>query len=305
MKAVLARLLILIAFLSGSHQVKKSSLEFNNVTKVPFLISQLSTPSDPTYKAGVVEHPEAVADNARKRTSLAWQSFQNIIRTVEELDILVFPEHIINSRATATFVPHESENVTPCFEADYDIFLIEASCGARSRGMYLVINLVEKELCGNGAGSKTYGPCPETGVQYFNTNVVFDRTGKVISRYRKTHLWRHEYYETSVLLTPDVATFTTDFGVTFGHFICFDMLFYEPAMTLIQERNITDIIYPTYWFSELPFLGAIQLQEGWAYGNDINLWRPTAASRRIVPQALGFTLAVRDASRRRSSRSPP
>ncbi|KAH8338080.1 hypothetical protein KR059_005485, partial [Drosophila kikkawai] len=232
----------------------------------------VSLPSDPTYKAGVVEHPEVTGgDNARDRTSLAWASYQQILRDVQDLDILVFPEHILNSRATATFVPHESENVTPCFQADYEIFLIEASCSARARGMYVVLNLVEKELCANGAGSETYGPCPETGVRNFNTNVVFDRTGKVVSRYRKTHLWRQEYYSTSVLRTPDVATFTTDFGVTFGHFICFDMLFYEPAMTLVRERDVTDIIYPTYWFSELPFLGAIQLQEGWAYANDINL----------------------------------
>ncbi|KAH8361271.1 hypothetical protein KR200_012112, partial [Drosophila serrata] len=231
----------------------------------------LSLPSDPTYKAGVVEHPEVDGNNAREKTTLAWSSFQQILRDVEDLDILVFPEHIINSRSSATFVPHESQKVTPCYEADYEIFLIEASCSARSRNMYVVLNLVEKELCANGAGSETLGPCPETGVQYFNTNVVFDRTGMVISRYRKSHLWRHEYYSTSVLRTPDVATFTTDFGVTFGHFICFDMLFYEPAMTLVRERDVTDIIYPTYWFSELPFLGAIQLQEGWAFANDVNL----------------------------------
>ncbi|KAH8289105.1 hypothetical protein KR054_000443, partial [Drosophila jambulina] len=231
----------------------------------------LSQPSDPTYRAGVVEHPEVEGENAMTRTGLAWSSFQKILRDVEELDILVFPEHIINSRGSATFVPHESQNATPCFQADYEIFLIEASCSARARRMYVVLNLVEKELCANGAGSETLGPCPATGVRYFNTNVVFDRAGKVISRYRKSHLWRQEYYSTSVLRTPDVATFATDFGVTFGHFICFDMLFYEPAMTLVRERGVTDIIYPTYWFSELPFLGAIQLQEGWAYANDVNL----------------------------------
>ncbi|KAH8235433.1 hypothetical protein KR032_000197, partial [Drosophila birchii] len=231
----------------------------------------LSQPSDPTYKAGVVEHVEVQGDTAMAKTVLAWSSFQKILREVVDLDILVFPEHIINSRSTATFVPHESQNVTPCFQADYEIFLIEASCSARARSMYVVLNLVEKELCANGAGSDTYGPCPEAGVRHFNTNVVFDRTGKVVSRYRKSHLWRMEYYSMSVLRTPDVSTFTTDFGVTFGHFICFDMMFYEPAMTLVRERHVTDIIYPTYWFSELPFLGAIQLQEGWAYANDVNL----------------------------------
>nr|XP_017016234.2 vanin-like protein 1 [Drosophila takahashii] len=232
---------------------------------------QLSKPEDPTYWAAVVEHKNAEADTARKRTTLTSESFQQIIRNAGDIDIIVFPEHIINSRETATFVPQESQNVTPCYQADYELFLIELSCAARSRSLYVVINVVEKELCGSGLGSDALNPCPSTGVRYFNTNVVFDRRGRVISRYRKSHLWRHEYVETSVLRTPDLSTFTTDFGVTFGHFICFDMLFYDPAMKLVRELNVTDIIYPTYWFSELPFLGAVQLQEGWAFGNDVNL----------------------------------
>lgn len=84
--------------------------------------------------------------------------------------------------------------------------------------------------------------------------MVFDREGRVISRYRKTHLYRYEWYTENVLEKPELATFTTDFGVTFGHFICFDMLFYEPAMVLLRHLNVTDVVYPTYWFSELPFL---------------------------------------------------
>ncbi|KAH8409246.1 hypothetical protein KR009_011236, partial [Drosophila setifemur] len=234
---------------------------------------QRSQPGDATYKAGVVEHMESGAATAGDRTSAIVNSFQTIITSPEasDLDIIVFPEHVINSKETATFVPSGDENVTPCFQADYAVFLVELSCAARASGLYVVINLVEKELCANGAGAATITPCPAGGVRYFNTNVVFDRTGKVVSRYRKTHLWRQEYNSMSVLRQPDVAQFTTDFGVTFGHFICFDMLFYEPAMTLVQERNITDIIYPTYWFSELPFLTALQLQEGWSFGNNVNL----------------------------------
>ncbi|XP_017064082.1 vanin-like protein 1 [Drosophila eugracilis] len=232
---------------------------------------QLSKPEDPTYWAAVVEHSEAEGTSARDRVIFASDSFQKIIKEAGDVDIIVFPEHVLNSRATASFVPHESQNITPCYQTDYELFLIELSCSARSSAVYVVINLVEKELCANGAGSDTLNPCPLTGVRYFNTNVVFDRKGKVISRYRKTHLWRHEYVEQSVLRTPDISIFTTDFGVTFGHFICFDMLFYDPALKLVREYNITDIIYPTYWFSELPFLGAVQLQEGWAFANDVNL----------------------------------
>lgn len=69
---------------------------------------------------------------------------------------------------------------------------------------------------------------------------------------------------------PEVSTFTTDFGVTFGHFTSSDILFELPAMDLIA-KGIKNIIFPTKWFSELPFLSAVQIQQNWAYANDVNL----------------------------------
>ncbi|XP_002075393.3 vanin-like protein 2 [Drosophila willistoni] len=235
---------------------------------------QLSLPSDPTYFAGVVEFPNLEGSD-RQHTALASEGYRAILESdqTNDLDIIVFPEYVLNNRETATFVPDPNDRMSPCISPDYEMFLVELSCAARSRKIYVVLNLKEKELCGPayGNGSNTYNACPETGVRYFNTNVVLDREGRIISRYRKTHLWRHEYYKNEVLKQTDISYFDTDFGVTFGHFICFDMLFYEPAMQLVHEKNITDIIYPTYWFSELPFLTAVQLQEGWAFANNVNL----------------------------------
>ncbi|EDW62339.1 vanin-like protein 2 [Drosophila virilis] len=234
--------------------------------------SQLSLPTDNTYHAGVVEYPDETG-TPRERTTKATNGFVAILESNDtaDLDIIVFPEYVLSNLEMATFVPHPSQNITPCYSPDYELFLVELSCATRSRGIYVVINVVEKELCGNNYGSDTLNPCPAAGFRYFNTNIVMDRSGRVVSRYRKSHLWRREYYTRATMRQPELATFETDFGVTFGHFICFDMLFYEPAMQLLLERNVTDIIYPTYWFSELPFLGAVQLQEGWAYANNVNL----------------------------------
>lgn len=53
---------------------------------------------------------------------------------------------------------------------------------------------------------------------------------------------------------PEIVTFDTDFGVKFGTFICFDILFREPATQLTRVHQVTDIVYPTAWFSETPFL---------------------------------------------------
>ena len=53
---------------------------------------------------------------------------------------------------------------------------------------------------------------------------------------------------------PEVVSFDTDFGVKFGTFICFDILFHEPAIKLTRDHQVTDFVYPTAWFSEAPFL---------------------------------------------------
>ncbi|XP_063986075.1 vanin-like protein 1 isoform X2 [Diachasmimorpha longicaudata] len=135
------------------------------------------------------------------------------------------------------------------------------SCAAREGNMYVVINIAEKLPCD---GER----CPEDGKFFFNSQAVFDREGKIIAKYRKTHLFDEPQFD--ILQNPEVATFDTDFNVTFGTFICFDMLFKEPALNLTRIHHVTDIVYSTAWFSELPFLMAIQAQSQWAYSEDVN-----------------------------------
>jgi len=37
-------------------------------------------------------------------------------------------------------------------------------------------------------------------------------------------------------------------------FICFDILFQDPAARLIRETGVKDVIFSTAWFSEIPLL---------------------------------------------------
>lgn len=53
-------------------------------------------------------------------------------------------------------------------------------------------------------------------------------------------------------LEPDVSIFETDFGVEFGVMICFDLNLQKPAANLIKKK-IENFVFPTMWFSELPF----------------------------------------------------
>lgn len=70
--------------------------------------------------------------------------------------------------------------------------------------------------------------CGKDGKILYNTNVVFDRNGTVISKYRKYNLYNEKVI--AIEEKPELATFTTDFGIQFGHFICFDIMFKKPAM---------------------------------------------------------------------------
>jgi len=166
--------------------------------------------------------------------------------------VFFFPEAALNSVVTLTAVP-ESTKLSLCEEQPDDDpeiapFLRQLACAAREHSTYLVVNVKERapENC------PTDISCTNLGYVVHNTNVVFDRQGAVISRYRKWNL----YLEPSTDRTeePELATFQTDFNATFGHFICFDMLFYTPAQDLVERLGIRNVIVTKMFNSELPFL---------------------------------------------------
>ncbi|XP_037933152.1 vanin-like protein 1 [Teleopsis dalmanni] len=199
------------------------------------------------------------------------EAYVRIIKSAEanDTDIIVFPEGTLNNALQTTYVPAAHEKVVPCLNVTgmvYADFLMQLSCAARTARKYLVINLTEKENC--TAVAQDTRPCAANGLNVYNTNVVFDREGCVISRYRKVHIYVEQKNTT---LEPEYGIFETDFGVRFGHFICFDILFYTPAEELVIRYGIKDIIFTSMFYSELPFLTAVQLQQSWAWGNDVNV----------------------------------
>lgn len=126
----------------------------------------------------------------------------------------------------------------------------------------MLVNVVEMETCNDSEA------CSSDGFKLYNTNLVFDRNGCIISRYRKINLFVEQLMD--VVKEPEITTFDTDFGVTFGHFVCFDILFKSPAMDLIN-MNVSHILYPSMWFSEVPFLTSVQIQQSFAERNNIAL----------------------------------
>lgn len=217
--------------------------------------SKLSTPESKSYVAGVVEfYSEPKAGSTEQTVRNALSAYVNFIAAEDDLDIIVFPESTLNNFNYPFRVPNPSLKVVVCGNLAYDEVMQKIACAARQNRRYVVINVTERST--------------ETGeTKHHNTNVVFDRNGAVVSRYRKWNL----YGEANMDLTPspEISYFTTDFNVTFGHFICFDIMFSTPALSLL-ELGITDIIFPTMWFGQLPFLTGIQTQAMWAYKNEVN-----------------------------------
>ncbi|CAK1590457.1 unnamed protein product [Parnassius mnemosyne] len=226
---------------------------------------QKSTQQDDSYVAAVVEYEvkSDVATNIKNYLQLIQEAAE------QDADIVVFPEMTLTRGERRVSIPIHGllkDFPVPAVRPDlYDEILVSISGAAQKHQMYVVINVQEVMDCNNATGEY----CPEQKVYLFNTNVVFDRTGAVIDRYRKINLFG-EYTRTPAL-KPDLGIFTTDFGVTFGHFICFDLMFQVPAVQVVQKHNLTDVIFSTMWFSEMPYLTAAQIQEAYAYAMNVNL----------------------------------
>uniref|UniRef100_A0A2D4P0Y7 Biotinidase n=2 Tax=Micrurus surinamensis TaxID=129470 RepID=A0A2D4P0Y7_MICSU len=202
---------------------------------------------------------------------------EQVINAAKEgAQIIIFPEDGIQgfnfTRASIypylDFIPNlDSMTWNPCKEFylfnDTEV-LHQLSCMALTNQMFLVVNLGTKEPC-----MQSDPHCPPDGRYQFNTNVVFNNNGTLIARYRKQNL----YFEYAFNTPPEIdyTVFYTPFAGRFGIFTCFDILFYEPAITLINQYNVTQVAYPTAWMNQLPLLSAIEFQQAFATAFKINL----------------------------------
>ncbi|XP_028172899.1 vanin-like protein 1 [Ostrinia furnacalis] len=244
--------------------------------------TQRSTPTDDSYVAAVLEYQPAFT------TAANLARYEQFIQdaALQDADIIVFPELTLDRQdpVEVPFGGRLKEYPVPALYPDlYHEILVNISAAARENAIYVVINVEEIVNCtGNAIGEV----CPEEKIYLFNTNVVFDRNGTVIDRYRKINLFGER--TRTPALGPDLGVFETDFGVTFGHYICFDLQFQVPALQLVEKLNITDVIFPTMWFSELPYLTAVQIQEAYAYAMDVNFLGSGANNVRVGSAGSGI-----------------
>lgn len=105
----------------------------------------------------------------------------------------MFPEATLTG--SYTFVPHADNNTIPCTSTtEYEDYLIQLSCAAANKSIYVVANVKEKVICTAETqaviGDKR--PCASNGYSLYNTNVAFDRKGAVVARYEYINAMRME-----------------------------------------------------------------------------------------------------------------
>ncbi|XP_077404170.1 biotinidase isoform X2 [Vanacampus margaritifer] len=267
---------------------------------------QTEVTSDSTYVAAVYEHrvilnldphtPLSRLDALQHvHKNLAIYEEQAALAAQQGAQIIVFPEDGLQgfnfSRSSIsayleTIPDPQEETWNPCTEPGRfhnTEIQQQLSCMARRHNLYVVANMADLQPC----SLKTHptSSCPTDGRWQFNTNVVFRSDGLLVARYHKQNLYFEQAFDTPPRL--EIITFETPFAGRFGLITCFDILFYEPKVTLLK-RGVRQLIFPTAWMNQLPLLDTIQFQQAFSLGAHVTLLAANIRSDRLIMTGSGI-----------------
>lgn len=93
------------------------------------------------------------------------------------------------------------------------------------------IELIKKEAQHKQV-AVAFGFAESAGTDVFNTAVLIDKSGKILLRYRKTHLWPHT--DRAIFSAGDTYSTCILNGLRLGLLICYDVEFPETARALAR-----------------------------------------------------------------------
>jgi len=252
------------------------------------LLSTKSCTSKDVYTAAVYEHAtffivenktftrQEALDIMRKNLAV-FQAKAELARS-KGAEIVVFPEDGLygfdyTRQQIFPFledIPNPSKlqnSWNPCRDPDRfknTEVLRELSCIAHNSSIVVVANMGDVQYC-----DKLDPHCPEDGRYQFNTDVVLDSDGTLLAKYHKQNLYHEKQFNTPQ--KAEIVIFKTSFGITFGVFTCFDMLFHDPAITLVEKYGVRNIVFPTAWMDGFPILASVEYQQAWSRLTCVNL----------------------------------
>jgi pantetheine hydrolase len=242
------------------------------LTAVQFFISSAN------YIAAVVEHEiyyGAEGDSSEQildQNIELYEEFINLAR-MHKVQVIVFPEFGLTPVDVAQRsdlypfaeqVPEVDENTSylPCGNPSFSKMpiLSRMSCAAKSGNMLTLVNMVDSVLCSVSTDSL----CPSDGMYLYNVNVLFDENGYLVRKYHKSNEWPGLIdvgYDQPP--EPSYVTYTSSFGVLFGTFTCFDIMWEDPPKVL-RSRGVEHFLYPV----KQGKIGETTLIEPWSKNNN-------------------------------------
>lgn len=142
-----------------------------------------------TYRAAVIEFPVlSNSSNAFVQTQINVDWHVKVMQNHEniDLDIIVFPESVLNTPVTAIYVPKPDEHVVACDKSDSIDILKRISCAVRELNSYAVIHFYIRTNCAEDRlHYNDVRPCTDakTNENIYNAAIAFDRQGAVIAVY--------------------------------------------------------------------------------------------------------------------------
>lgn len=131
-------------------------------------------------------NPQVAGETAALRLEARLAKLVNQIKSDvnKEADIIVLPEYALEE-VEPLRVSNPVDKVTLCGNITYDGNpLQKISCAAQVASTYVVLNVLTQHNCTQEKlNNNDTRPCASNDTNVYNSNVVFDRNGAVISMY--------------------------------------------------------------------------------------------------------------------------
>ncbi len=253
------------------------------------------------YIGAVVEHTTFVGNGSQTSDSLLSVNiglYENHISLASshKVQVIVFPEFGLtptdasersNLYPFAESIP--AVGSTPCGNSLYNDrpILSRLSCSAKTNNILVLINMVDWVSCSGSTDSL----CPSDAHYQYNTDVLFNEQGTIVAKYHKSHEFPSFKPVYDEPLEPSQVSYKSSFDVTFGLFICYDIMFENPAKVL-RAQGIQHFLYAVAQGS----LGESTIIEPWSKNNDAVVLSANLGSGRqdcsgliVKGKALGAT----------------